>query len=97
MRLHIRPTLGTSNLADITLAKVRSWRAGPIDAGRPGASTTAKAYRVLHAICATALEDGLINRNPCVINGESVERPAERPVASIEQVFAIAGSRRFEW
>ncbi len=90
LRLHIIPTLGTTNLADITPAKVRSWRAGLIDAGRPGASTIAKSYRLLHAICATALEDGLISRNPCVIKGASVERPAERPVATIEQVYAIA-------
>jgi integrase len=90
LRLHILPALGSTNLADITPARLRSWRAGLIDAGRPGASTIAKSYRLLHAICATALEDGLIARNPCVIKGASVERPAERPVASVEQVYAIA-------
>lgn len=40
-------------------------------------------------MCATALEDGVISRNPCVIKGPSVERPAERPVATIEQNDAI--------
>ena len=62
----------------------------PDDAGRPGASTIAKAYRLLHAVCATAVEDGLIARNPCVIKGASVERPAERPVATVEQVYTLA-------
>ncbi len=38
--------------------------AGLINAGHPGASTISKAYRLLHAICATALEDGLIARKP---------------------------------
>jgi integrase len=57
---------------------------------RPGPSTIAKCYRLLHAICETAIEDSLIARNPCVIKGASVERPAERPVASIEQVYALA-------
>ena len=90
LRLHVLPTLGSVELADITPAKVRSWRAGLIEAGHPGASTIAKSYRLLHAICGTALEDGLISRNPCVIKGASVERPAERPVATIEQVYAIA-------
>ena len=90
LRLHVLPTLGATELAAITPAKVRSWRAGLINAGHPGASTISKAYRLLHAICATALEDGLIARNPCVIKGASVERPAERPVATIEQVYAIA-------
>lgn len=90
LRLHILPALGGIQLADLSPAKVRSWRAGLIDAGHPGAPTIAKAYQLLHAICATALEDGLVTRNPCVIKGASVERPAERPVASIEQVYAIA-------
>src|SRR5687768_2605760 len=49
-------------------------------------------YRLPHAICATALEDGLIPGNPYVIKGASTERPAERPVATIEQVFALANA-----
>jgi integrase len=57
---------------------------------RPGPSTIAKCNRLLHAICETAVENSLIARNPCVIKGASVERPAERPVATIEQVFALA-------
>jgi integrase len=58
--------------------------------GAPGASTVAKCYRLLHAICATGVEDNLIARNPCAIKGASVERPEERPVASITQVYALA-------
>ncbi len=45
---------------------------------------------LLHAIFATAVEDGLVPRNPCVLKGASAERPAERPVATIEQVFELA-------
>jgi integrase len=90
LRLHVLPTLGATELVAITPAKVRSWRADRISAGHPGPSSISKAYRLLHAICATSLEDGLIARNPCVIKGASVERPAERPVATIEQVYAIA-------
>jgi Phage integrase, N-terminal SAM-like domain len=86
--LHVLPVLGSTELAHLTPGMVRSWRAGLIEAGHPGASTIAKSYRLLHAISATALEDGLTNRNPCVIKGASVERPAERPVATIEQVYA---------
>ena len=58
--------------------------------GKPGVSAVAKCYRLLHAIFATAVEDGLVPRNPCIIKGASIERPAERPVASIAQVFEIA-------
>ena len=90
LKLHILPTLGQVELGDLSPATVRTWRAGLIEAGHPGSSTIAKAYRLLHAMCATALEDGAIARNPCVIKGASVERPAERPVATIEQIDAIA-------
>ena len=69
---------------------MRSWRAGLIDAGHPAPRRSPSRYRLLHAICATAVEDGLIPRNPCVIKGASVERPAERPIATIEQVYALA-------
>jgi integrase len=90
LRLHILPELGTTPIGRLTTGQVRTWRAGMIKAGQPGTSTIAKCYRLLHAICATAVEDSLIARNPCLIKGASVERPEERPVATIPQVFALA-------
>jgi integrase len=86
LRLHVLPDLGSTELAQLTPGKVRSWRARLIEAGHPGRSSIAKSYRLLHAICATALEDGFITRNPCVTKGAS----AERPVAMIEEVLALA-------
>jgi integrase len=90
LRLHILPTLGDTALGRLTPAQVRQWRAAMIKDGRPGPSTIAKSYRLLHAICETAVEDSVIARNPCVIKGASVERPVERPVATIEEVYALA-------
>jgi integrase len=90
LRLHILPALGDLELGDITPSTVRAWRAELLRAGRPGAPTTAKSYRLLHAIFATAVEDGVVARNPCVLKGASAERPAERPVATIQQVFELA-------
>ena len=89
LRLHILPALGAIELTSITPVTVRTWRADKLNAGT-GASTMSKCYRLLHAILATALEDGLVPRNPCVIKGASVERPKERPTATIEQVYALA-------
>ena len=89
LRLRILPHLGDVDLSDLTVARVRAWRAELIRLGdRP--PTVAKAYRLLHAIMATALEDELILRNPCVLRGASTERPAERPVATVQQVFDLA-------
>lgn len=90
LRLHIMPTLGTAPMARITTPLVRTWRADLIKKGHPGESTIAKCYRLLHAICASAVVDGIIPRNPCALAGAAVERPAERPVATVEQVFALA-------
>ena len=92
LRLHVLPALGGVPLGRLSTAAVRTWRAGLLSAGVPGPSTVAKSYRLLHAICATAVEDNLIAANPCSIKGASVERPAERPVATIEQVFALSNA-----
>jgi integrase len=61
-----------------------------LKADRPGRTTVAKCYRLLRTILGTAVEDELIVKNPCVIKGAGVERSPERPVATIEQVYALA-------
>ena len=90
LRLHINPMLGDTDLSKITPGMVRTWRASMLGAKKPGPATVAKCYRLLHAILATAVEDELISRNPCVVKGASIERTPERPVATIEQVYAMA-------
>ena len=91
LRLHILPALGDLQLSSFTPARVRSWHAELLSGGA-GASTVAKCYRLLRAILATAVEDGTIVKNPCVIKGAGVERPDEREVATVEQVFALANA-----
>jgi integrase len=60
-----------------------------VDAGT-GEVTVAKAYRLLKAILNTAVDDGLIRRNPCRIKGAGQERSPERPVLTIRQAFGLA-------
>ncbi|HYJ68673.1 MAG TPA: hypothetical protein VEX15_13550 [Nocardioidaceae bacterium] len=88
-RLHLKPNLGRLGLVDISYARVRTWRAGRFGAGT-GPVTVAKAYRLLHSIMETAVEDGLVRRNPCRIKGASTEHTPERVPAALDQVFAIA-------
>jgi integrase len=64
-------------------------RTSRIDAG-VGKSTVAKTYRILHAIFATAVDDDLIRRKPCRIQGAGQDKADERPTASLDQVFGIA-------
>lgn len=90
LRLHILPALGHVELMNLTTSRVRTWHAQMLKAARPGATTVAKCYRLLRAILGTALEDELIVKNPCVLKGAGVEHSPERPVATIEQVYALA-------
>ncbi len=88
LKNHLRPTFGNVEIAAIRDADVRRWRKERLDAGprqaRPfGPVVVSKAYRLLHGIMATAVEDGRIRRNPCRIKGAGQEHSAERPVIPI--------------
>ena len=50
----------------------------------------AKAHRLLKAVLNTALDDGVIRRNPCRITGAGQEESPERPTLTIAQVYALA-------
>jgi integrase len=93
---HLFPAFGNLGLADIDEAAVRRWRKERLEAGpkakRPfGHVTVAKAYRLLHAIFETAVEDDrIVSRNPCHIEGAGKEESDEREVVPLPVVFKIA-------
>lgn len=68
VRLHLCPVLGLLPVQAITESHVRKWRKTLLDSG-VGEVTVAKAYRLLKAILNTAVDDGMIRRNPCRIKG----------------------------
>ncbi|MQA96021.1 MAG: tyrosine-type recombinase/integrase [Streptosporangiales bacterium] len=90
LRKHILPYLGGVPLSKMTPALVREWRARLI--GKEGVSTSqaAKAYRLLRAVMMTAVDDGVLPRNPCRIRGAGDEKAGERPVLTVAQVFELA-------
>lgn len=88
-RLHVRPFLGGIPLGLLSTEKVRAWRAELLRAGRSD-GVVAKAYRLLRAAMNIAVDDGRISRNPCRLKGADSTHSAERPVASVPQVFALA-------
>jgi integrase len=95
LRTHLLDEFGPRTIASIIEADIRRWRADLLSAG-VSPVTAAKAYRLLKSILATAVEDGLIPRNPCRVKGASVEKSPERPVLTVAQVYALAdavGSR----
>src|SRR5581483_6614700 len=95
LRLHILPTLGPVPLGRMSTATIRAWHSSLL-ANSPGAPTVAKCYRLLHTILNTAVEDGLIVANPCVITGAGIEPDEERVIPTLAQVHALANAVRPE-
>jgi len=89
LRVHISPVLGGVELAQLSPTLVRRWHYGLVERG-VGVSTVAKSYRLLRAMLNTAVADEVLLRNPCRVAGAGIERAAERPVATVEQVWQLA-------
>ncbi|WP_181797372.1 site-specific integrase [Streptomyces sp. WELS2] len=85
-----------SDLDEITAPLVREWRAERLRVTR-AKTMTAKAYRLLKAIMETAVDDELITRNPCRIKGAGKEKAAERRIATVAQVDALAEAVGMRW
>lgn len=96
LRLHLFPTFEDLDLDEITAPRVRTWRAERLST--TGAATTlAKSYRLLKAVMETAVDDELIRRNPCRIKGGGKESAAERQIATVDQVDALADALGPRW
>ena len=87
LRNHILPTFGERPMGKVTPAEVRSWNADAY--ARVAPATASRIYRVLHAIFATAVEDEVVWRNPCVVRGAASGASPERPIATIAEVDAL--------
>lgn len=85
---HIVPTFGALPIASITADDVRTWHA-KMDTKTP--TLRAHCYGLLRTIMGTALSDGKIKVNPCVIRGAGSARRVHkiRP-ASLDEIAVIA-------
>jgi Phage integrase, N-terminal SAM-like domain len=97
LKNHLKPTFGNVELGDIKEGDIRRWRKERLTTGptqkRPfGPVTVAKAYRLLHTIMTTAVEDGRIRRNPCHIKGAGQEHSDERPVIQVATLVELLDS-----
>ena len=86
---HLEPHFARMELGDITPLAVRRWRAALLDAG-VSETMAAKSYRLLRAVLNTAVDDDILDRNPCRIRSGGDEKPAERPTLTVEQVQALS-------
>ncbi|GAS95762.1 phage integrase family protein [Mycolicibacterium canariasense] len=88
LRLHIEPKLGAVALKNLSSAAVRSWFSG---LGTEHPRRNSHAYGLLHAICATAVQDGLLTSNPCAIRG-AMNPPRKRDpiILDVSEVADLA-------
>jgi integrase len=89
LRRYLLPTFGPMRLADLDAMAVRAWLA-KLERDGVGASTRAKAYRMLARILGTAVETGYLARNPCTIRGAAAEPAPEMRFATVAEVAALA-------
>lgn len=80
----IGPTLGDVELRHLTPELVRRWYVN-----QPDGPYTAKGYRLLRSICATAVDDGILRRQPCRIDGAGKESSPERPLIPPDDLAAL--------
>lgn len=87
-RCYIGPPMGASRLNRLASQQVRVWHAQLATNKSPGIA--AQAYRLLHAVCATAVEDRLLGSNPCRVRGASHDPRSERPLLAPATVLDLA-------
>lgn len=83
-RLHIEPSLGDARVARLEPHLIREWHSD-ISNGHLTDVTVAKVYRLLRSILNTAVEDELLDANPCRIRNGGVERSKERSIPTLDE------------
>src|SRR5919198_2231443 len=89
LRRFLLPAFARTALADLDLMAVRAWLAD-LERAPVSPNTVAKAYRLLARIMDTAIDAGILLRNPCSVKGAATERAPEMRVATVAQVAALA-------
>ncbi len=91
----ILPDLGDIKLVKLTPADVREWHS---DLGTDTPTRNAHAYSLLHAICATAVQDELLDANPCRIpKASQVKRRHQVDVLTIAELDKLATKMPKPW
>jgi hypothetical protein len=85
------PPLGDIGIGALSSDDVNRWYAGTL-VDKP--TTRAHAYGLLHAVCATAVENELLAKNPCQIKrAMTTKRKRERVLLSVSEFCSARASR----
>jgi integrase len=86
----IRDKLGNVTLSALNAETVRRWYSA-MDKTKPTAR--AHAYQLLHAVCATALTDGLLTANPCNLpRAMSAPTQKQTTILGVDDIAKLANS-----
>jgi integrase len=92
---HISPELGSISVSNLRPARVRAWYATAL-VDKP--TMRRHAYQLLHAICATAVDDELLPSNPCKIKGATaVKSRRDAVVPTVDELAVIAEKIAPKW
>jgi integrase len=92
---HLSPALGSIAISNLRPAPVRSWYATAL-VDKP--TMRRHAYQLLHAICATAVDDDLLSSNPCRIKGATAVKNRRNPVVpTTDELVIIAEKVALKW
>jgi integrase len=94
---HILPTFAEIPVGAITTLDAQKWISDRHRNTRMGPNSVAKTYKVMRAVMESALDAGLIVRNPCRVKGAATERLPEMRCATVDAVNAIASAVEPRW
>ncbi len=77
-------------VAKLRPVHVREWHSKLVKEPDLHLTTIAKVYRLLRSILNTAVEDELIDANPCRIKNGGVEHSTERPIPTVDELRHLA-------
>ena len=88
LKHHIKPGFSGLEITAVTPDAVRTWFAA---LGSEHTRRNSHAYGLLHAVMGTAVTDGLIAANPCVITGAmNVQRKREPVILTVRELATLA-------
>ncbi|MEU9846105.1 site-specific integrase [Streptomyces sp. NPDC047985] len=90
LRLHAYPYIGTRPLPSFQPGHIRTWL-GELESAMPAASHRRIVFGTVSAAFSAALDDGLINKNPCKAKSVQVPKPSHTRVIpwTAHQVFGV--------
>lgn len=94
---YVYPTFGERTIGSITSAEIRKWHKQKV--GNVAPSSLSEAYKAFSSMLSTAVQDGVIDRNPCnltKVHSSRTQRPSRAISATAVREVAAAMPAGYE-